>query len=480
MARLTGSLLHISTLPVLSSFIASSLAAPLPSNQTEDCFPPPNSVASSIEWTACPEEAQLLAAPSNTTAKVGSLFVNPGGPGGSATELVAAIAGGAIQSEAVLASFDFIGLDPRGVGLSRQVRCDEKIYAERVSLFPKTREEFDALEDKNKRLGTSCRELTGPLLEHVDTISAVKDHEAVRIALGNEPFNYLGLSYGAQLGALYAALFPNNIRSMALDGITQHSQGQAANILIESSSYAVSLKRFFEWASTDESSPLKGQDMETFWYSLLGNATESPIPAAGCNDTDCRADVNAEDILFATQPSMVYATGDVSRSASWGVLASALYNASEGDATAFATSFTSPTAYSGLAIGCLDWTTTPTFSASLQKQIMGGTYTPLTLGASQSYQIQQQCIGWPAPVVNPPKKLDIKTEVTILLVISEADPETGYPWAIGMLEEFENKVLVTRKGAGHTSFALGGETSEVMAMYLITGVAPKEGLLLDS
>jgi len=308
----------------------------------------------------------------------------------------------------------------------------------------------------------------------------VKDHEAVRIALGNEPINFLGLSYGAQLGAQYAALFPDNIRTLALDGIAQHSQGQAANILIESSSYTVSLKLFFEWASTNESSPLKGEEVEEFWMSLLTNATESPINASGCDGKKCRADVNAEEILFSAQLLLVETTGDVKRNNSWGALASALYNASQGDATAFATSLADPSVLSFLAIGCLDWTATRTLSESLQKQTMGETYTPLTRGASQSYQIQHQCIGWPAAVVNPPKKLEIKSETTILLVSSEADPETGYPWAIGMLEEIENKVLVTRKGSGHTSFALGGETADVMGKYLITGQAPEEGLFLPS
>jgi hypothetical protein len=185
---------------VLASVITSSLAAPLPSNTTEPCFPPPNSVAPTIEWTTCPDDSgfpesilcaqysvpidwdqpdgeyfdlglvKLSAAPSNTTSRVGSLFINPGGPGGSAAELVLAVAEGVVQSEVMLASFDFIGLDPRGVGLSGQIKCDPEIFAERVSLFPKTQEEFDALEDKNKRLGASCRELTGPLMEHVDTI----------------------------------------------------------------------------------------------------------------------------------------------------------------------------------------------------------------------------------------------------------------------------------------------------------------------
>lgn len=188
------------SIPAVASILASTLAAPLPSTDQTPRFPPPNSVASSIEWAPCPEDAgfpnsilctqysvpidwdqpegehfdlglvKLSIASTNATSKVGSLFVNPGGPGASATGLVGTIAAQADKFQIILDNFDVIGLDPRGVGFSGQVKCDPKIFAERVSLFPKTQEEFDALKDKNKRLGESCRELTGPLLEHVDTI----------------------------------------------------------------------------------------------------------------------------------------------------------------------------------------------------------------------------------------------------------------------------------------------------------------------
>lgn len=81
---------------------------------------------------------------------------------------------------------------------------------------------------------------------------------------------------------------------------------------------------------------------------------------------------------------------------------------------------------------------------------------------------------------NPPAKLDVDTEATVLLVQSTADPSTGLPWALGMLEEVRNKVLVLREGDGHTSLGLGGETAEVIVEYLVSGEAPGEGLVLSS
>lgn len=96
------------------------------------------------------------------------------------------------------------------------------------------------------------------------------------------------------------------------------------------------------------------------------------------------------------------------------------------------------------------------------------------------WQLQHACLGWPAKIQNPPKKLDVKTNTTILLTQSTSDPSTGLPWALGILEEINNKVLVIREGNGHTSLPLGGKTAETIVEYLITGKAPNPGLVLDS
>ncbi|KAF2123384.1 hypothetical protein P153DRAFT_427037 [Dothidotthia symphoricarpi CBS 119687] len=464
MARLTHQL-RLSSLSMIASCLASTYA--LPTKTLNSTYFPPRNIS---------------AIPSNLTSKVGSLFINPGGPGGSASELIAQLALGAIQSEVFLASFDFIGLDPRGVGLSSQVQCDMDIYAERVSLFPETEEDLEKLIDKNKRLGESCRELTGPLLEHLDTISAAKDHEAVRVALGNDPINFVGMSYGSQLGAQYAALFPDNIRTLAIDGILQHSQSEAANIFIETSSYALGLTHFFDWASKNESSVLRGQDAEALWVSLLINATSTPIPAASCNGTDCRSDVNSEEIMFNAQSYLDFAGQGVGFGSSWELLASALYNATQGDASALSTSFSDPTSISGLAIGCLDWTHSSSSSLAdiLAQRAMATEFSPLTRGVSEMWQLQHSCLGWPIPVKNPPKQLDVNTKATILMTQSTADPITGLPWALGMLGEIRNKVLVLRQVDGHTSLPLGGKTAEMIFTYLITASAPEQGLVIDS
>ena len=276
-------------------------------------------------------------------------------------------------------------------------------------------------------------------------------------------------------------MYPNNVRTLALDGILQHSQSEAANSLIESSTYELVLKKFFDWAAKDESSKLKGQDVQALWESLLEKATATPIPASKCNGTNCYKDVNAEEITFNAQQYLTFDGRNPKFGSTWGVLSDALYNASRGDATTLSTVVQSPQNLAFLGIACLDWTHNDnTLAAIRAKETQATEFSPLTRGASTSWILQHACLGWPIPIKNPPKKLDVKTKATILLVNSVADPSCGLPWALGMMEELENRVLVTRDGAGHTSYLLGGETQKVISDYLITGKAPKDGLVTKS
>lgn len=193
-----------------ASLVKPNLGAPLRTSnisRIEECDNstytlPPNSTASAISFSSCPPELGFpssiqcaefsvpinwdepygahfnlgvvkLPAQGNSTSKIGSLFMNPGGPGGAASALIAQIQR-VLDAPDLFNAFDLIGLDPRGVGLSHQVECDESIFAEPVSLFPKTQEDYDRLVNKNKRFGQSCLDKTGPLLQYVDTINAAK------------------------------------------------------------------------------------------------------------------------------------------------------------------------------------------------------------------------------------------------------------------------------------------------------------------
>ncbi|RYC56614.1 hypothetical protein CHU98_g9589 [Xylaria longipes] len=411
--------------------------------------------------------------------RIGYLFVNPGGPGGQATSTVAS-RGDSFDPE-IRARFDIIGLDPRGVGISTPVQCDPEVFNRRVKFMPKTEDEYEALVQYNKDLGASCLEKTGPLLEFVDTISAVKDHEAVRVALG-EKATYLGLSYGTQLFSQYAQLFPDSFRAIALDGNLQRSQSEASNLLIETTAYEATLKQFFEWCASAEECALRGEDVAAVFKSVRDNTTAAPIPALGCDNVSCRSDVTKEDFLFTSQGFLI-------SQRNWPVLSQALLEANNGNATlisefnqiAIGDAYEDSYLYAGTAIACQDWAHASTGLADVvEKQNLGAVFSPLTLGPCQSYKIQTQCIGWPAPLSNPPAPVTYKGKVELLQVNSLYDPSTSYTWALGLQSEIKNSVLLTRNGSGHTSYFIGGDASKLTNAYLLNLTLPEPGTITDS
>jgi pimeloyl-ACP methyl ester carboxylesterase len=174
-----------------------------------------------------------LKAPSKT--RLGNLVYNPGGPGGAASDVVFAVAslGAPFFSENLLNHYDIIGLDPRGVGLSAGVSCDPELWNARKSIFPTSEKEFDDMATANKAFYASCVNLTGPLIDHLDTTSVAKDYELVRLALNEGKLNYFGQSYGSQIGEQYTELYPENIGRMAIDAILDHSTSEISGINVE-------------------------------------------------------------------------------------------------------------------------------------------------------------------------------------------------------------------------------------------------------
>jgi pimeloyl-ACP methyl ester carboxylesterase len=183
--------------------------------------------------------------------RIGNLFVNFGGPGASAVPWVARTAYGIGEyfSPILLKHFDLIGLDPRGVGISSPIKCDPALWNEKSTWFPSTDEEFNDMVARNKAIGQSCLNLTGPLLGHIDTISAARDMEALRLALDDGKLSFLGFSYGTQLGTQYAELFPNSFRALAIDGNLDHSQTETYMSVTEGTTAQDVFERFAAWCT---------------------------------------------------------------------------------------------------------------------------------------------------------------------------------------------------------------------------------------
>jgi TAP-like protein len=125
------------------------------------------------------------------------------------------------------------------------------------------------------------------------------------------------------------------------------------------------------------------------------------------------------------------------------------------------------------ASSCLDFpSTAPTYDAMAARELLGRVVAPRVRGASQTWAVQATCLGWPAPVVDPPRPLAAHGAPPILIVNATHDPATAYPWAHGLLDQIEGGVLLTRDGDGHTSYLSPGRTRDAIDAYLLTGAPP--------
>ena len=155
--------------------------------------------------------------------RIGSLFVNPGGPGGSGTGL--AQAAPYFLSPDVLARFDVVGIDPRGTNFSDEVACfpgnaqQGKVLSGLNVAFPFTKAEEQAAVSSSKGLGKACSTTGKPLSAAMSTAEVARDMDVIRRGVGDKRLSYLGFSYGSYLGQVYANLFPDRVRAVAIDGV---------------------------------------------------------------------------------------------------------------------------------------------------------------------------------------------------------------------------------------------------------------------
>jgi pimeloyl-ACP methyl ester carboxylesterase len=159
----------------------------------------------------------------NQKRKIGTLFLNPGGPGASGVEIAAAAP--FFLAPKMLARFDIVGVDPRGVAYSDNVRCWKNAGAQSAVLtalavpFPWTRREENAYVTSSRAFGKACSTTGRPLTASMSTYQVARDMDVLRRAMGDSKLTFLGFSYGSYLGNVYANMFPDRVRAIALDGV---------------------------------------------------------------------------------------------------------------------------------------------------------------------------------------------------------------------------------------------------------------------
>jgi pimeloyl-ACP methyl ester carboxylesterase len=259
--------------------------------------------------------------------RVGSVLFNCGGPGCPSAQVVKLMPD--VFTPRLRERFDIVGFDPRATGESAPVKCGLPSFDPSIPRYPGTQADFQQLLQFNRALARSCRRMTGPYLMHLASPAVVRDIEGIRRSLREGKLNWLGLSYGTMLGALYAERYSKRIRTLALDGALDRGLSEPGMLSAEARAAEDEFERWAAWCASSSECPLQGQDVVRIWDDLIAAANRSPIPAAavgrGVTGEEIQNNTDVAYLLF-TRPN---AFGSVS----WLSIGPAIVKALNGDAS---------------------------------------------------------------------------------------------------------------------------------------------------
>jgi pimeloyl-ACP methyl ester carboxylesterase len=408
--------------------------------------------------------------------RIGSLVINPGGPGASGVDFAVYLSlasefGG--LPEEVTRRFDVIGFDPRGVSRSSPVEChtdadlDEKYGAEPD---PATQEEFDAAVADIRRVAEACGEKYGEALNYFSTRQTAHDMDAVRAAVGDEQITYLGFSYGTLLGAVYAQLYPERIRAMVLDGAVDPEQDEVAGSESQAAGFERAFGNFADWCDATPAQCPLGPDTRAAVTGAIDAARRSPVPGADGREA------TAGWVMWSVIASLYLRD-------QWPELGDAIDELAQGDPGGvfeLADNYTGRDAdgqYPNLddmltAVNCVDNDSEVTVEQArdLQQQwreeypLFGAPLAMSTLG----------CGLWPAES-DPYPTGPAEGAPPIVVVGTTGDPATPFEATARLAEMLGVGVVLTWEGEGHTAYRKTGCINEAVNAYLIELTTPAEG-----
>lgn len=420
-------------------------------------------------------ELALVRQPASGKDRLGSLFVNPGGPGGSAYDFVKDSIDFAVD-ESLQQRYDIVGVDPRGVGRSAPVTClseeekDSYIY----DIFPGapgTPEWLAAAAESAKDFGKACAAKTGPLLGHVDTESTVRDLDALRAAIGDKGLNFLGYSYGTFIGSQYADLFPSKINRMVLDGAVDPAMTSFEKSVGQAVGFESAMRAYLADCLTGSECPFSGSvdSAMKVIQNLLKAVDASPIRASDGRQLGSGSLLTAIVTPLYSQESWEYLSimFDALKQGDADVAFSLAdqYNSRNEDG-----SYADNSLESNIAINCLDGSST-TDPAVIEKQNAAVLAAAPTIGPWWTFG-DIGCANWPYPGKRIPKPVRAEGSPTILVVGTTNDPATPYKSAVALAKQLERGQLITFEGEGHTAYGPSTCVKKIVNDYFLTGNAP--------
>ena len=412
--------------------------------------------------------------------RIGSLLINPGGPGDSGVDWVHESALGLSRLNR---QFDLIGFDPRGVGRSAPIHCLDGPQADAYNALDSV---LDDPQEKNAAIqafiqfAAACQQNSGRVLPFVDTASAAKDMDLIRAALGDPKLTYLGLSYGTFLGEMYAHLFPTHIRAIVLDSVVDPAVDFNSFALAQTVGFELNLQAFLadcraRKSATPPCTFARSGDPGTKLAALLQRLDTTPLMVGNRQLTRALA------ISGTLMPGLYYQE--------WAQLDQALTQADQGNgrlllANADMYYQRNPDGtYSNVgdassAIDCLDH---PVPSDIAFYDRLGPAFakaSPLFGPANQYATLG--CAYWPVKPTRQAGPLTADGAPPILVVGGTGDPATPYEWAQSVHRQLTSSVLVTRQGVGHGSYGVSLCATLATNAYLINLTVPADGTICSS
>ena len=433
---------------------------------------------------------------SDGDAEHGSLFLNPGGPGGSGVE---AVADAPRAPEELRAAYDIIGFDPRGVGQSTPITCwtDDEIKQSLTDpgngdisptnpLKGITSKNVPAQEkiDRGTANAARCAQHSEvpELLDHVGTRNVARDLDVLRATNGNTKLNYLGTSYGTYIGAIYADLFPGHVGRAVLDGAMDPSRHWAGGEAETTAFKEGVLRQYVEHCQAQGSCPLSGSTDEAIAQlaTFVDGLDKNPLTAPGSNVTVNAQEATTiirdyaiekpdwEELTAMLTPAMSNHDGALMVKAKQSALAPQLPTTAE-QAVSRANNL-----FMAAAVICNDYPDAGGTASDwdAQSAVEKKAY-PFFGGTSNG--LEAYCRGWGHRAQTPPRETHAEGSNPILVVGLTGDDRTLYPWAQGLTDQLDNGHLLTVEGPGHITFGRNACATVAMTDFLVNGTVPAEG-----
>lgn len=431
----------------------------------------PNGRSVSLAVTKVPATGEAL----------GSLFVNPGGPGGSGFDY----AKSAILSlsDAVTEHYDVIGVDPRGVSKSDPITCftdEERDAVAAVDFSAQTTGDIERLIAIGKLPAQGCKTNANPEFAFMDTRNVARDFDIVRQVVGDQSFNFLGKSYGTAIGTAYAELFPQRVGRIVLDGVLPLDLGLEEITKAQAEGFEETFMNFAEDCASNADCPYQGsaEEVAVQLREFLTSLETTPLPVDGrMLNTSLATSAVLSFLYFPSRdyPRLREAITAAVKENNGKPLLTLLDERAGRDANG---RYVDNAADAFYAVTCLDrqYKATAKYVGELAKQ--WEQWSP-TFGAGLAWGLLP-CANWPAQGSGPAKSVNIQGTAPILIVSTTHDPATPGMWGEQLANQIQNSGLLAWDAHNHTAYEQGSACiDESVDAYLLRGTMPSANVVCE-